>query len=40
MQSPPGTAVARALTEADENKDAKVFRRNEIVAVNRVLEGR
>lgn len=40
MQSLPGIAVAQALTEADENNDAKVFRKNEILAVNRVLEVR
>lgn len=40
MQSLPGIAVARGLSESDENKDAKVFRKNEILAVNRVLEVR
>lgn len=40
MQGLPGIAVAQGLTEADENKDAKAFRKNEILAVNRVLEVR
>lgn len=40
MQSLPGIAVAQALTEAGENKDGKCSEKNEILAVNRVLEVR